>query len=124
MRFEKGSEVIWQDRRRRFGLPLSFYRYYIVKKEGEWVKIFRHKGFLTSVIDEINAYRCLDIALIQSLGDKIFKTGTIEVISNDERAPIFHFRHIKNPHEVRDLLSNIIEVERRKRHVGITEIQH
>ncbi len=123
MRFEPGVEIIWRDRKRRFGLPWSFYRYYLVKKEGEWVKLFRHKGFLSAIIDEINVYRCYDLTLQQTLGDRIFKTGTIEILSNDGAAPVFHLRHISNPYKVRDMISNMIEIERKKRHVGITEFQ-
>ncbi len=123
MKFDKDCEVIWHDRKRHFGLPISFYRYYIVKKEGEWVKFFRHKGFLSAIIDEINVYRCYDVTLTVSLGDKIFKTGTVAIDSNDANAPTFHLRHIANPYKVRDLISSLIEIERKKRHVGITEFQ-
>ena len=128
MRFEKGAEVIWHDRKRHFGLPISFYRYYLVQKKDEngeikWVKFFRHKGFLSAIIDEINAYRCYDVNLHISLADKIFRTGTLAIYSNDESAPLFHLRKVSHPYEVRDLVSNTIEAERKKRHVGITEIQ-
>ena len=124
MRFEKGAEVVWQDRKRRFGLPLSFYRYYLVKKEGEWVKLFRHKGFLQAIIHDTNVYRCDDIQMHQSLFDKIFRTGTITIMTNDHDTPQFHLRHISHPYEVRDMLSSVIEVERRKRGVALTEIRH
>ena len=123
MRFEKKCDVIWKDRKRRMGLPLSFYRYYIVKKEGEWVKFFRHKGFLSAIIDEINVYRCYDVTLHVSLFDKLFGTGTIEIHSNDANCPRFHLRHIKNPYRVRDLISSLIEIERKKKHIGVTEFQ-
>lgn len=123
MKFDKDCEVIWHDRKRHFGLPISFYRYYIVKKEGEWVKFFRHKGFLSAIIDEINVYRCYDVSLTISLFDKIFRTGTIEISSNDASAPKFHLRHISNPYKVRDLISSLIEIERKKKHIGITEFQ-
>lgn len=123
MKFDKDCEVIWHDRKRHFGLPISFYRYYIVKKEGEWVKFFRHKGFLSAIIDEINIYRCYDVSMHLSLLDKIFKTGTIRISSNDATAPQFHLRHIANPYKVRDLVSSLIEVERKKKHIGITEFQ-
>ena len=43
MKFDKGCEILWKDRKRHLGLPISFYRYYIVKKEGEWVY---HSGSL------------------------------------------------------------------------------
>ena len=123
MKFDKSCEVIWRDRKRHLGLPISFYRYYIVKKEGEWVKFFRHKGFLSAIIDDINVYRCYDVTLFVSFADKIFGTGTIEISSNDAHAPIFHMRHIKNPYKVRDLISNLIEIESKKKNVGITEFQ-
>lgn len=123
MRFDKDCEVIWKDRKRRIGLPLSFYRYYIVKKEGEWVKFFRHKGFFSAIIDEINVYRCYDVTLHVSFFDKIFRTGTIEIASNDSNCPMFHLRHITNPYKVRDLISSLIEIERKKKHIGITEFQ-
>ena len=123
MKFDRDCEVIWKDRKRILGLPISFYRYYIVKKEGEWVKFFRHKGFLSAIIDDINVYRCYDVTLMATLGDKVFQTGTIEIQSNDAHVPCFHMRHIKNPYKVRDLISNLIEIERKKKNVGITEFQ-
>ena len=123
MRFDKDCEVIWKDRKRHMGMPISFYRYYIVKKEGEWVKFFRHKGFWSAIIDEINVYRCYDVSLKISFFDKIFRTGTIKILSNDASAPEFHLRHIANPYKVRDLISNLIEIERKKKHIGITEFQ-
>ena len=123
MKFDKNCEVIWHDRKRHLGMPISFYRYYIVRKEGEWVKFFRHKGFLTAVIDDINVYRCYDVSLRLTLFDRIFKTGTIRISSNDASTPMFHLRHIKNPYKVRDLISSLIEVERKKKHIGITEFQ-
>jgi len=121
MKFDKSCEVIWQDRKRHLGMPISFYRYYIVKKEGQWVKFFRHKGFLSAIIDEMNVYRCYDVTLRITLVDRIFKTGTIEVSSNDASAPVFHLRHVKNPYKVRDLVSSLIEIERKKHNVGLTE---
>ncbi len=123
MKFDKDCDVIWHDRKRFWGLPISFTRYYIVKKEGQWVKCFKHKGFFSSVIDEVNIYRCIDVTLFQSFSDKIFKTGTLEISSSDESSPTFYFKHIANPYNVRDLISGLIEVERRKKHVGITEFQ-
>lgn len=123
MKFDKNCEVLWKDRKRHLGLPISFYRYYIVKKEGEWVKFFRHKGFLSSIIDEINVYRCYDVTLHISFFDRIFRTGTLEISSNDASCSTFHLRHISNPYKVRDLISNLIEVERKKKHIGISEFQ-
>lgn len=123
MKFDEDCEVIWHDRKRFLGMPLSFTRYYLVKKGNEWIKIFRHKGLLSSLIDEVNIYRCFDLRFHASLVDKIVGTGTIMVDSNDSTMPEFLLLHIKNPYKVRDLLSSLIEIERKKRRVGITEFQ-
>lgn len=123
MKFDKDCEVIWHDRKRYWGLPISFTRYYVVKKEGEWVKLFCHKGFLSSIIDEVNIYRCFDITLVASLVDKIFKTGSLDIATGDDSTPNFYIKHIANPYKVRDLISSLIEIERRKRRIGITEFQ-
>lgn len=123
MKFDKDCEVLWKDRKRYFGLPISFTRYYIVKKEGEWVKLFSHKGFLSSVIDEVNLYRCYDVTLHISLADRIFKTGTVSVKANDDSTPDISIKNVANPYKVRDLMSGLIEVERKKKKIGITEFQ-
>lgn len=123
MKFDKSCEIIWHDRKRHLGLPISFTRYYLVKKEGEWVKLFRDKGFFSSVIDEVNLYRCFDLTLVMSLADKIFKTGSIDITTNDESTPTFWLAHIANPYKVRDLISSMIEIERKKKRIGITEFQ-
>ena len=83
MRFDDDCEVIWHDRKRFLGMPLSFTRYYLVKKGNEWIKIFRHKGLLSSIIDEVNVYRCFDLRLHASLIDKIVGTGSVHIDSND-----------------------------------------
>lgn len=121
MKFDSDCQVLWQDRKRYLGMPISFYRYYIVKKGEEWVKFFRHKGLIHSVVDEINVYRCTDVRLKISFWDRIFRTGTIEIASNDDHVPVFHLRRIKNPLKVRDMISDIIEIERRKKQVTLRE---
>ena len=95
MKFDEDCEVIWHDRKRFLGMPLSFTRYYLVKKGNEWIKIFRHKGLLSSLIDEVNLYRCFDLRLHASLVDKIVGTGTILVDSNDSAMPEFSLFHTK-----------------------------
>lgn len=121
MTFDKDCQVLWQDRKRYLGMPISFYRYYVVKKGNEWVKFFRHKGLVHSVVDEINVYRCTDVRLKISFWDRIFRTGTIEIISNDDHSPHFHLRRIKHPLKVRDMISDLIEIERRKKNVTLRE---
>ena len=123
-KYGEGAEVVWKDRKRFMGMPLSFTRYRLVKKRGSWCKIFSDIGLLYSVVEEVNLYRIYDISLMQSFAGKIFNTGTITLFSNDERSPKFVLRNVKDPFKVRDVFSNIIEEQRKLNNVHITEFQN
>ena len=121
--YGENAELVWKDRKRFMGMPLSFTRYRLVRSDGQWFKIFSDIGFTYSVIEEINLYRIYDISLRQSLTGKLFNTGTITLYSNDERTPKFVLQNIKDPFKVRDMFSNYIEQERQAHNVRITEFQ-
>ena len=123
MTFDKNSEILWKDRRRYFGMPISFTRYYLVKKEGEWLKFFSHEGLISALVDEVNIYRCYDVQLKLTLWDKLFKTGTITMKTNDDSTPVIRIKHIKEPYKIRDLLSSFIEKERKAKGIGVRELQ-
>ena len=121
--YGENAELIWKDRKRFMGMPLSFTRYYLIRKPGHWFKVFSDIGFTYSVVDEVNLYRIYDISLSQSLFGKIFNTGTVVLHSNDERTPKFILKNIKDPFKVRDMFSNYIEEQRKVNNVHITEFQ-
>ena len=88
------AELVWKDRRRHYGLPWSFTRFRLVRaKDNSWCKLFSEIGLLSTNFDELNLYRVKDIALDQTLGDKIFGTGTITLYSNDAALPVFKLLH-------------------------------
>ena len=123
-KFGPNAELVWKDRRRRWGLPLSFTRYRLVRdKDNTWCKMFSEVGLLFTNFDEINLYRIKDIALDQTLGDKLFNTGTITLYSNDSVAPVFRLLHIAEPYKVRTMLSSMIEEQRKIHGVKVTEFQ-
>ena len=115
--------LIWKDRKRFCGLPLSFTRYYLIKNQDKWFKTFRDVGLFSTHIEEVNLYRMYDISLSQSFTDKIFGTGTVVLYSNDERQPQLILKNIKNPFQVRDMFSQLIEEERKLNGVHVAEIQ-
>lgn len=123
-RYGVDAEVVWKDRKRYCGLPWSFTRYSLIKNGDKWVKVFSDIGLLYTIIEEVNVYRIRDISLHQTLFDKIFKTGTITLYSNDERQPEFKLRHVADPYRVREIFSNLIEQERTKRGVKVSEFQY
>ena len=42
--FGMDTKILWKDRKRILGMPISFTRYNIVKKEGSWAKLFITAG--------------------------------------------------------------------------------
>lgn len=44
--------ILWKDRRRRLGMPLSFQRYRLGED-----RLFYEKGFLSTTVDDILLYR-------------------------------------------------------------------
>ncbi|MDT8716774.1 PH domain-containing protein [Clostridium sp. 19966] len=97
----------WNDRKRILGLPISFTRY---KLEG--TRLYVSKGLFNTVEDELVMYRVLDVRLSRSLLDKIFRVGTITLYTADETDRELLIEKVKNPKQVRDLISKLAEDER------------
>ena len=57
---------LWQDRKRVFGLPLSFTRYRLSED-----RLFTSKGFLNVKDDEVLLYRIRDISTSRSLFQRL-----------------------------------------------------
>lgn len=111
------NKVIWKDRKRFLGMPLSFTRYYI--KSG---RLYTSKGLLSVEENELLLYRIMDIKIKRTLGDKIFGVGTITLFTCDKTDNELKIIKIKNSIEVRDLISNMVEEARTKIRVRGKEI--
>ena len=104
---------LWNDRRRRLGLPLSFTRYALSED-----RLFLQTGLLNTKFDEILLYRVRDISLKISLGQRIFGVGTITVQSSDQTLPTLELKNIKEPRQTKELIHQTVEklkIERRMR---------
>ena len=69
---EKGTKLIWRDRKRYLGMPISFTIYGVYEKEDVWTKLFVQTGLLNTRVEEVHIYRIDDLSVKQSLFDKIF----------------------------------------------------
>ena len=69
---EGNNHVLWHDRRRRLGLPLSFTRYRLTDE-----RLFCETGFLNIREEEILLYRIRDLELKLTLGQRIFGVGSV-----------------------------------------------
>ncbi|MCR4745026.1 MAG: PH domain-containing protein [Lachnospiraceae bacterium] len=106
-------DILWSDKKRTlFGLPLSFTKYTLSED-----RLFINTGLFTSVENEVRLYRVLDVKLIRTLGQKMFGLGTIHICSADKTMGDFDLKNVKNPHEVKELLSENVEKQRQANRV-------
>ncbi len=108
---------IWHDRKRIFfGLPWTFTTYSLSED-----RLIVKTGILNISEDEIRLYRILDVTLKRSFWERLFGLGTLHLCTADRSSPEIDILHIKDPREVRTLLSDRVETERSKRYVGVRE---
>ena len=110
-------EYLWQDRKRYFGLPLSFTRYALSED-----RLFTSVGFLNIKDDEILLYRVRDIDTSRSLWQRLFGVGTVVVASSDKTMPNLVLKNIKDPVMVKELIHRQVEETKIKRRVRFGEI--
>ena len=103
------DQIVWKDRKRFLGLPLSFTRYYIKNN-----RLFTSSGFLSMKEDEVLLYRILDFKLEKTLTNRLFGVGTITLYTRDESDRELKLVRIKRPKEVRDMFSTLVEEARGK----------
>lgn len=120
--FSKDETIIWNDRKRIFGLPWTFTRYYLVESPN-WVKIFTSVGLFYNHDEEVNLYRVDDFTVQRSFFDKIFGVGTIRLWCRDASNEYIDLIKVKDPFKVRDLITRYVDAERMKKRVGFSEIQ-
>ena len=110
-------ESLWKDRKRYFGLPLSFTRYSLSED-----RLFISEGFLNIKDDEILLYRVKDIDTHRSLWQRLFGVGTVIVASSDKTMPNLVLKNIKDPVFVKELIHKQVEETKIKRRVRFGEV--
>lgn len=110
-------EMIWQDRKRFLGMPITFTRYSMSED-----RLFVKKGFLNLTSEEILLYRVRDISLKRSLGQRIFGVGSVVVYSSDQTTPSLELRNIKHSEDVKEMLHEQVEEMKIQRRVRIGEL--
>ena len=108
---------IWKDRKRYFGMPISFTRYALSED-----RLFLSQGFLNIKDDEILLHRVRDIDTSRNLWQRLFGVGTVVVMSSDKSMPSLVLRNIKNPVDVKELIHEQVEEMKIRRRVRVGEI--
>ena len=110
-------EYIWRDRKRYFGMPISFTRYGLSED-----RLFLSVGFLNIKDEEVLLYRVRDINTSRSLWQRIFGVGTVTVMSSDKSMPTLALKNVKDPVMVKEMLHSQVEEMKRQRRVRVGEI--
>lgn len=111
------DDILWQDRKRHFGLPISFTKYYIDND-----RLYMQTGFLKTEINETLLYRIMDIKSTRSLGQKVFGVGTVTLNCADQTNPVLELKNVKNAKKVHRFISDIVEKERVNRNIAGREM--
>lgn len=110
-------EQLWKDRKRYFGLPISFTRYALSED-----RLFLSVGFLNIKDDEVLLYRVRDIDTSRSLWQRIFGVGTVTVMSSDKSMPNLVLKNVRDPLFVKELIHQQVEKVKIERRVRVGEI--
>ena len=90
------EELLWQDRKRYLGMPISFTIYSFTQN-----KLYLKKGIINVSSEEILLYRVLDITFKQTLWQKIFGVGSVILTTADKTTPVLELKNIKTPDRIR-----------------------
>lgn len=113
----KKNDYLWSDRRRYCGMPISFTRYALSDD-----RLFLSTGLLSLKDDELLLYRVRDINTKRSLWQRIFRVGTVTIMSSDTTQPVLALKSIKNPMDVKELIHQQVETQKIRRRVRVNEI--
>ncbi len=113
----KKSDYIWTDRKRFWGMSLSFTRYALSED-----RLFLSVGFLSIRDDEVLLYRVRDITTKRSLWQRLFGVGTVIITSSDKSQPNLLLKNIKKPMVIKEIIHQQVEAAKTARRVRVNEI--
>lgn len=108
---------LWKDRKRYFGLPISFTKYSLSED-----RLFISQGLLNIKDDEVLLYRVRDIDTSRTLWQRLFGVGTITIVSSDKTMPNLVLKNIKDPVTTKELIHQQVEEMKIRRRVRFGEI--
>lgn len=113
----KNHNVLVQNYHGFASLPLSFTKYTLTE-----TKLIIQRGCFNLREDEIQLYRVRDIAFKQNFYERLCRVGSIHLCSTDAMTPEIDIRRIKNPRDVKEVLSKTIEACRKANGIRTSEI--
>lgn len=109
-------EIIWKERKRIMGLPISFIVYSLSKD-----RLFTDKGFLTKSEEQLYLYMVKDITLKRSMLQRIFGLGTVILYTSDPTEPQVLIENIPNSKDVKEIINEEVMKQKKERNVVFFE---
>lgn len=116
-RGQEDVSYLWSDRRRILGMPISFTRYALSED-----RLFVESGLLNTRLEEVLLYRVRDIGLTISLGQRIFRVGSVIVESSDASSPRLVLKNIRDPRQVKEKIHRQVEEMKLARQMRVGEL--
>lgn len=107
------SKILWKDRKRILGLPISFTVYTVDES-----RLYVQQGLFSTSVSELLLYRILDIKSCRTFWQKLVGVGDVTLYNADASDSQIVLKNIRNPDAVRRFLSQIIESRRSEK--GVT----
>ena len=114
---DRNNDLIWYDRKRFWGMPLSFTRYSLSSD-----RLFLSVGFFAIRDEEVLLYRVRDIGTSRTLWQRMFGVGTITVCSSDKTMPTLVIKNVKHPLWVKELIHDNVEEAKRRHRYRYSEV--
>jgi len=111
------NRIIWKDKKRIMGMPISFTRYSLSSD-----RLYTSVGAVNIKDDEVLLYRVRDISVRRSLWQRMFKLGTVTVNTSDKSTPVVVLKNIKAPLIVKELIHENAEEMKIKRRIRLGEV--
>ena len=111
------GKVFWSDRKRYFGLPISFTKYAISED-----RLFQTTGLLNQKYEEVLLYRVRDLTMTRTFGQLLLGVGTIKISSSDKSNPDLYIYNVKDPAAVKELLHRKVEELKIRRRIRFSEV--
>ena len=90
-------ELLWEDKKRYFGLPISFTKCSLSRE-----RVFRSAGLFFAKYDQIMLFRVTDVRVSISLWQRFFGVGTVILLSNDDTQTIMKIHNVRFPLYVKE----------------------
>lgn len=112
------SRIIkWKDKKRILGIPITFTNYSLSMD-----RLFVESGILVRKEEQVLLYRIRDVTTEVSLWQRLFKVGTVKLLTMDKSTPSIILKNVKTPKLVSEMIFESIEKMKKEQGIKIGEM--